>query len=515
MIKHFFFILILIINSAISYAAPSETNELKSKIHLKIKNLKEGKKPDLSTYLQYKELQELEEQLIEQIGFEDFKGYIINEKSSSLNTLEFTLNFLKAIEVFNSYSSAISSTELSSNKKYSKSSAKGLFPICVPRSRTVLNIFYINGMFNSRYDALSSKHTLMNNKDGFIKALDDSDIKKPFKIKYHNLVNPNEPSLIQLAQVAAHKLKDQIGLFWQYIYTLEKSPGWFQESYLESVLKKYGNSLAILPNDSLGNSFFNQVNSTIQNGEAAILVSHSQGNFYANYIYRKLIEYYKDTNIKSYESFLGNFQVASPAEMTAAYNSGSTLRDDDLVIGVLVDLFVGANDINELNHLKSEDFVNHSFTKAYMGNKDIRSKILNGIAEIYDGLITYGYYEDHVSLTHSKSDLDCELWVNDNSYDIGDTLGIEVSPWYLQDNHKLSGTNYYSCSSFNAEYTSKVEIELYKEALSKSKCKGTVRFESPNGQVQHSVTFDSDEDDFKREGIDVSVRFDDKGIILN
>lgn len=501
---------ILLMFLSISTMANIES-DLKEKIERKIINLGSGKGSDLFNHLEYEEFQKLEAKLVHLIGIDKYRHFIVTIKSQRLNQADLIINFLKAVDTFNSYSSALASIDINLRTKSNKSkmsSSDDLFPVCVPRSRTVLNIYYINGMFNTRYDALSSKYSLMNLKGDLQERFYNFD--RPYEVRYHNLINPNESSLIQLAQVAAHKLKDQVGLFWQYIYTLEKSPEWFKKNYIESILKKYSDKLMILPNDSLGNSFFNQVNGRIQKGELVILVSHSQGNFYANYIYRKLLQFYKDTGINDYESFLGNFQVASPAVMVASQSYGSTLRDDDFVIGYLANFIAGAGDINEIGHLSSEDFLNHSFTKAYLGNDEIKTEILDGIADIYSELITYGYRENHVSVSDTRSNIGCEIYIDDRMLD----ENYERVAWMLSDSPSLQRTYLYSCNVFKTESSNKLTLELSEINSIKKPCTGTVTFKTPSSSKEYNISLEKD-DEIKRKELNISLEFGNGSLIIN
>lgn len=100
-------------------------------------------------------------------------------------------------------------------------------------------------------------------------------------------------------------------------------------------------------------------------GHRVLLVSHSQGNLFANRIHGKIVA-------TQYQNYFANFQVASPAnEVKAAKGGYVTLYGDPII-----------NPIPESMGGNANGSPGHAFVKAYLNQNDPYGKIVAGIKQL-------------------------------------------------------------------------------------------------------------------------------------
>jgi hypothetical protein len=158
----------------------------------------------------------------------------------------------------------------------------------------------------------------------------------------------------------------------------------------------------------------------IRSGYNVIIVSHSQGNFYANQVMRKLGDYGERDFGRSnhYSAFysternpffpkildlVANVQVATPVSETIA-NSPWTTFKDDLIIN-LVRSSLGALPANigspGAGLPPHGDLLGHSFEKAYLRNPESRAKIIAEIEAAQSRLrFSIAFAQEAVLITH-------------------------------------------------------------------------------------------------------------------
>jgi hypothetical protein len=231
-------------------------------------------------------------------------------------------------------------------------------------------IVFGNGMRNEKKHAKSSLETL---KKAFMqnygKLLEPNDTEN--RIKFDIAYNSYEKYWFDALQVGRNYLNQ-----WQLVDNISDllwGSRWDTPSPWMSFLNDE-NEYYFLKDKDLVSQLIMYEN-YIHNGYRVIIVSHSQGNFYANNVSRFLF---------TFESSIANIQVATPA--TSMYNftsrpsPWSTFMDDKVMKHVPLKLKPnikgGASDsaVNQSNDIKG-----HSFEAAYMFVEESRDKIMRDI----------------------------------------------------------------------------------------------------------------------------------------
>lgn len=230
---------------------------------------------------------------------------------------------------------------------------------------TGIAIYFGNGMFNSMNDVQNSVVELKNLD---LKSIDPD----PTKIRYKTALNLNESDLDNILSVIREKTQGDLSYFWEVIEGSLPIPDWLDAPIRNALLSS-------VHLDTLG-AMIEQYSNDLQSGEKVILVSHSQGNFYAEESEKRLM---RKNNVSDLGSLgFGNVRVATPAKSLLRFPY-FTFKDD-LIIG-LVRHWVGAPEPN-LETIGSGLFPyldprGHDFVKAYLRNAESREKIRQAIIE--------------------------------------------------------------------------------------------------------------------------------------
>lgn len=251
--------------------------------------------------------------------------------------------------------------------------------------------FFGNGMFNTKKDAQDSLDALRSE----VRKSVNYDRSK--NIKFNLAYKTSEPTLTQISYVVSQKKIDSYENFWLWLNSNKKAPEWFHESLKFLAAKELRNGMTF---EDL-RDHFESYSDYIRWGYNIILISHSQGNFYANQVMRKLSDY-TDASLTSsledkrkenplfpeFSDLFANVQVATPVSATVNLSPWSTFQDD--LIMAFVRKTLGALPANlktpGSNIPPDGDLLGHHFIKAYLRNNESRSKILSDIQAQYSKL---------------------------------------------------------------------------------------------------------------------------------
>jgi hypothetical protein len=192
--------------------------------------------------------------------------------------------------------------------------------------------FFGNGMFNTKYEAQDSLDKLTEKMKFQMIPDQQKNIKFDFAYK------TDESVLIQLFNVVNQKGIDEWENFWLWLSSLKKAPEWFQELMKSQAVEVLKNGM--IGFDDLKNHF-EKYSDYIREGYNVILVSHSQGNFYANQAMRNLSDYVdasltgslsekrkENPFFPDFFEIFSNIQVATPVSFTVHASPWSTFQDD-------------------------------------------------------------------------------------------------------------------------------------------------------------------------------------------
>lgn len=229
----------------------------------------------------------------------------------------------------------------------------------LPCSKNGTTLFYINGMFNSDGEAQLSLSEVKNlySRENEKKTIDSSGEtyfdyvyqQSLYKMNSESTPLPDEVGRISdLIEVAGEYIQDKIELgerddatFWQAMGSYYFKAGTTVAqvhpflSAIEDLDRRYQGFFVEEFDDTVEEADLQRMMSNVRNRLVddqmkMIIVSHSQGNFYANSLWNRLI---RDGGIdKNYENYWGNMQVASPASYIAAKHESHITAHQDKVM---------------------------------------------------------------------------------------------------------------------------------------------------------------------------------------
>lgn len=297
-----------------------------------------------------------------------------------------------------------------------------------------LQLFYVNGMFTSYEAFLENKRALNQFQDGFL----NQSYKKASSVK--GAYNDNEFFVSQLAEVAKHKIED-IAETQSIKNKLEEA---VYQILLGNPVQEIKKDLLIdiiahnwnyfLPSIINENDYINaisQLKNTINGCSRNVLVSHSQGNFYAN----KLIDDMYSKHILpggwllTDYPMLGLMSIANPANtiggQTGTKNPnlvGHITNDNDLIMLAVRDA-LEAVDSNFKSSFNSSDWSGHSIIESYLSQPQQAKYISTSIIAIADSMLPVPMYNQN--LTQSSA-------IESYGYsDVNHILDIKFSAKYI------------------------------------------------------------------------------------
>ncbi len=237
-------------------------------------------------------------------------------------------------------------------------------------------LFYLNGMFNSSNDA----------NDGLDKlsALVSGDLNT---VTTRLLHNRNE-GLLSLLEVTAQRALLDYRSFWIWLAGREKQPSWFSLA-MATISSQYKY------NDSDLEQFEEEVYLASLRGYKVAVVSHSQGNFYANELFRTLDSATQTASWgdHAFRDFIKesplvlprgkrffNLQLASPVKKLEGSFPWLTFYEDK-VISALRKLGLNILEPNQKYEGSSADSLHHSFMDSYLTSPPSRQLILRYLSD--------------------------------------------------------------------------------------------------------------------------------------
>ena len=244
-------------------------------------------------------------------------------------------------------------------------------------------VFFGNGMFNSRAEAEDSTEQLEILSSHQLKA-------ESFrKLEYSLLYKPSEPFFRQLVNANRQKTKDSWESFWLMATGLSEAPKWFRDAETEVKRNLVDEKVEYYPELD---SHLDYLYQTLMVGFNVILVSHSQGNFYANQLMKHLPDHSDHTyngslkrrresnpHFPEFKDIFSNIQVATPVTKVHGDYHWVTLPDDQ-VINWVRKVF-GALPANIKSNGSGPSPIGdprgHGFVSAYLKNEESRGALLS------------------------------------------------------------------------------------------------------------------------------------------
>jgi hypothetical protein len=228
---------------------------------------------------------------------------------------------------------------------------------------TGTTIYFGNGMFNSMTDVQNSMIEL--------ERLDLSQITRdPNRLHYKMALNLSESDLNNILAVVEQRTQGDLSYFWEVLDGVLPVPEWLNDPIEHALASQiHDDTLAQMVSD---------YTLDLESGSKVILVSHSQGNFYAEESEKELLENYHQ--IETHSFGFGNVRVATPTRTRFSYPY-FTFGDDyfmNLVRSILgapfANLLTGGSDAGP-----TFDPNGHDFVRAYLANTESREKIRQAI----------------------------------------------------------------------------------------------------------------------------------------
>ena len=280
-------------------------------------------------------------------------------------------------------------------------------------------IVYGNGMFNSRDEALQSLQALR--KLGFGRSLESNSSRLRYTLAY----NSSERITQQLLQVFRQKLNDSLVDFWLWTTGNLIPPDWFKEREKYIVAADLLLQSA-LPLDNDLEDHVLKYQDSITSGWKVMLVSHSQGNFYANESYRRLRAASKFN--WALKAPFGNVQVATPTDSVASHGPYFTFSQDLVIQSLRKFQSALAPNMDGGAGVPPEgDYNGHSFIKAYLKGLESRSRLLTAVNQVGESLVSMGGEAFTVTFeTEATSKIELRIQVPDSRTHIA-PAGLIVS----------------------------------------------------------------------------------------
>jgi len=238
-------------------------------------------------------------------------------------------------------------------------------------------VYFANGMSNSDADAQNSSKN--------VRLLLGSSQDYSYRYSY----NANENWLTQLLQVYEQKKIDQKlevnpEEYWYLLRNMEEAPEWFREVYKKN-MEQFRESDVY--NDPYLIEHVNNYVRDLYNGKKVVIVAHSQGNFYANNAYRRILNEYPE-----YQHNIGVVGVATPANSVQGWNNYNasypyglyyTTNASDLVINLIRAFYPDTLPPNPgIEYSNGYLSANHGFVDIYLDqNGPFRNRIRDHILE--------------------------------------------------------------------------------------------------------------------------------------
>lgn len=266
--------------------------------------------------------------------------------------------------------------------------------------------FFGNGMFTSRQEARKSSLALQKLTQNNL-AL-DAGKKQFFQVAY----NQDEDVFSQLLEVFEQKELEDYETFWLWVGSLRPAPDWFRQKALSyaAQLSRTGNFF-----DETG-AHLELYEQALHEGFQIILVSHAQGNLFANQViplledstrYRNYdlpwrTEKHANSPLPEFKEVFANIQVATPASRTVDNSPWTTYAGDLVMNFVRVTGRALPANIRAGKAVPGQDWLGHGFVRTYLARPDTSAKIISDLRAAY-ARMKYPLPDDQTAFTIVRS----------------------------------------------------------------------------------------------------------------
>lgn len=237
------------------------------------------------------------------------------------------------------------------------------------------DIYFGNGVWNSRAEAKISRDELQIEIN---KNIIKGDLK--LKAKYGKVelqYNWSHGRMIDVLETF-YQLKEagQITEEWFFTFVDElmaKQVGSIVNQNIKSLRQQIINLIISAEENDVNDMLEKYYNESLKYGHRVLLVSHSQGNMFANRVYDKI-------NPTEYKNYFANLQVASPASKIQAQKGDYVTGFIDPIINPIPGSMTSNADL---------DFPGgHKFVEAYLSSSDTLVKITKKTKQLLENLDT-------------------------------------------------------------------------------------------------------------------------------
>jgi len=240
-----------------------------------------------------------------------------------------------------------------------------------------ISVFFVNGMFTPEDVADAHAQALETLTESDLQNAVGTDGIVTFDIAY----NQNEPAWEQLVQVYAQKAGDDLSAFWRMINGNSLLPDWLKQAITDSNGANMASASQPFTNDADLAQHMQSYRAALDHHAKLVIVSHSQGNFYANAAYSALA-----SEKPEYATATGVVGVASPASLVAGGGPYTTFSED-WVINAVRFLYPNTLPANATTGTTPVDTLGHGFQTAYLAVPDARATILRNVVQVESGLV--------------------------------------------------------------------------------------------------------------------------------
>lgn len=232
-------------------------------------------------------------------------------------------------------------------------------------------IYFGNGMFNSVADANASLYELK-------KLVVDGLESNTNRIHYDLALNVSETDLDNILTVIAQRANGDITYFWNVMDAVIPMPDWLVKPITDTM--DSFRDLSTLDGDTL-ERMVEQYQASLMASEKILLVSHSQGNFYAEEALNRVLR--KKQRSDPFAMGFGNVRVATPTPTRFSFPY-FTFQGDQIIQWVAA--LIGAPQPNLFGIASGPgpflDPLGHNFILAYLHNGESALKIQTAMSEI-------------------------------------------------------------------------------------------------------------------------------------
>ncbi|HAZ12373.1 MAG: hypothetical protein A2X86_03965 [Bdellovibrionales bacterium GWA2_49_15] len=248
-------------------------------------------------------------------------------------------------------------------------------------SKNGTDIYYLNGVDNTEDEAGTSTDAL---KKRIIKpngAKIDSKFESNAEaaIKVDKLYNQTQGIVADIAETMGQVLKsggvsDKVQSLSKFIFKVNPLSLFFTNAIsgdrsVKNAESAFRANLILSHRDIEWSTLYNAkqtVKKSFDAGKKVIIVSHSQGNFFANKLYEEMSN---DSAFTEFMPLFGNLQVASPASVMLTPNADYVTLIEDLLIRSIPGSMLANYDLdNQIPGLTLPEFLGHGFSTIYLGD---------------------------------------------------------------------------------------------------------------------------------------------------